>query len=235
MTHHHPWLPAKDCSPAQLQEYLLRHHLPGSWLRGAAEVATVHKDSALLQAVGEHGDTPADVRHHVVRALSWQELLGMLGRLRADAEATADCQDQLIRLWARMDAPAMKAFAELAPCPFWDLIWRTAKPAVLARFLTNPALGPATLKALIQPPLTHDQAEALRNSQYLEHKPMVVHVLTTMARSFQDPATDLVLGLVAPWLKILTPQERLALAASLPYPPMERLAQLWGTRLSPPA
>jgi hypothetical protein len=193
------------------------------------------RSSTLLEAVGGHADTPPDVRHHVVRALSWQELTGMLGRLRVNSDAYAASQDQLTRLWAKMDLPAMKAFAELAPAPFWDLIWKTGKPGVLTRFLTNPGLGASSLATLVQPPLTHDQAEALRSSQYFEDKAIVLHVLTTMARSFQDPATDLVLGLVAPWLKTLAPHERLALAASLPYPPMERLAQLWGTRLSPPA
>ena len=56
-----------------------------------------------------------------------------------------------------------------------------------------------------------------------------------MASTFEDPATNLVLGQSAPWIKALEPAEALAMAKTLSYPPMERLAFVWGNRVSPPA
>jgi hypothetical protein len=134
-----------------------------------------------------------------------------------------------------MNLAAMEDFAGQAPQSLWPRIWRTAKPSVINHFLRNPELDAPSLSALIRPPLTHDQVVALHKSEFLMDKGIVFQVLRTMARSFQDPDTDLVLGLAAPWIMALRPSERLEVAEALVYPPMERLAQVWGSRFNPPA
>ena len=99
----------------------------------------------------------------------------------------------------------------------------------------NPALKPGPLATLIRPPLTKNQAQALGNSPFRQDKRIAYRVLTIMAASFQEPGSDLVLGLSAPWIKVLSPPERMVVAESLSYPPMERLARHWGQQLTPPA
>lgn len=231
----HSKLPASACSSAQLHGYLKDPKTPAPWLREAAKAPLVQRSPRLLRCLAEHPNLPEDVLQNLVRILSWEALASILydGTSPQDLQAAATAQ--LTRLWARLDPAAMDVFARKAPRPLWGLVWKATEPSVLVQFLLNPRLDAGSLAELIEPPLTHLQAETLRESRFLQEIKIVERVLTVMAESFRDPATDLVLGLAAPWIMALPPEECRELAASLPYPPIERLAQTWASRLNPPA
>jgi len=232
---HHPWTPPQQCTPHQIEEYLEAPHVPGTWIREAVKTLMVQASTPYLRQVAEHPNTPDDVRLNVIRSLPMDELVDMVEAPFAEAATRTACTVYLIQAWGKMTPGMRAAFAGMAPAPFWELIWKSGEATSLAAFLGNSRLNAAALTFLIQPPLTRDQAEALQNSRFRADKGIIFQVLTAMAQSFQDPATDLVLGHAAPWLRTLEPQDRLALAPDLDYVPMQRLARLWGGRVNPPA
>lgn len=230
-----PHRPPARCSRPMLQAQLCDPALLASWLREAAEAPLVLQDARLQVLIAQHRNTPAEVRVNLIRLLPLASVVAILDSHDLTPDTRFLCTVHVNQAWAKMAAAERQAFAEVATEPIWDLLWRTADATTLSGFLNNPRLGPLDLARLIQPPLTRAQAEALQESRFRANQDVIFRVLTAMALSFHDPGTDLVLGLAAPWIKTLTPQERLLLAPALSYPPMERLAELWGTRISPPA
>jgi hypothetical protein len=120
-----------------------------------------------------------------------------------------------------------RSLAPLAPRALWGAIWKVRDAGVLAAFLLHPRLGPETLEAMIQPPLTPSQAQALQASRWRELIPVAHQVLLALDRSFQDPAAGLVLGHAAPWILALPAEERLLCASRLTHPPLRRLVRAW--------
>lgn len=232
---HQPAPSVASCTTAQLLDQLQDPELAIPWLREAAKLAKVREHPRLLHSLAEHPNLPEDVLLNLMRLLPWEMLVAILPKPNVTPELQATCTAQLIRIWARMDLPGREGFARKAPKALWNLVWRTAEPSVVAQFLSNPWLEAGGLAELIQVPLTQIQVETLRDSRFQKEKIIIEQVLTSMAESFRDPATDLVLGHAAPWLMALTPHDRLELAGRLSYAPMERLAQIWGSRLDPPA
>lgn len=218
-----------------LQVHLRAPGLPPSWLRDAAEAPAVKANVELQAMIARHPNTPVDVRVHFIRILPLLVVMNILDQADAGADIRFTCRAHLGNTWAAMSPAGRRQFAEVASQPLWELVWSSADEPALAAFLGNPRLTPQGLAELIKPPLTRAQVEGLAASRFRASQQVIFQVLISMALTFREPGTDLVLGLAAPWIKALTPQERLLLAPNLSYPPLERLAELWGSRLTPPA
>jgi hypothetical protein len=218
-----------------LRTHLRLPDLPSSWLADAAEVPLVKANTEILALIAGHARTPVELRVKLLRSLPLVAVMGIFDQPEVDADTSFTCRVHLSNTWKAASPAGRRQFASVAARPLWDLIWRTADEPALAAFLDNPRVTAGRLANLIRPPLTCAQAELLRVSRFRGSQQVIFAVLTAMARSLQEPDTDLVLGLAAPWVMALTPQERLLLAPELSYQPLERMAERWGSPLTPPA
>jgi len=118
-----------------------------------------------------------------------------------------------------------RSLAQVAPPQLWPAIWKVRDAGVLAAFLRHARLNHEALGALLQPPLTFQQAEALQDSRWRQSIPVAHAVLVALDQTLARPDSGLVLGLGAAWLLALEPEECLIAASRLAHPPLRRMAR----------
>ncbi len=206
----------------------LRHpDPPPSWLESAAALPEVRKRPLLLRWIAQHPRAAAHLRSKLLPTLPWRVLAAIAQDASAHPQARTHATERLDALWPGLTSGERRSLAPLAPRALWPRIWKNPDQRVLAAFLANPRLGPETLTALIQPPLTPAQAEALQTSRWLELVPVAHQVLVALDRTLERPESGLVLGMAAPWIKALPEEERLLAASKLTHPALRRMTRAW--------
>ena len=160
--------------------------------------------------------------------LPWRALSEIAGDAAAHPQARAMAIERLQSLWSAITTGERRSFALHAPPQFWSHIWRLRDRRVIESFLQHPKLGMEALVAFIQPPLLPEHVEALVQSRWREVIPVAHQVLWAMDQTFRGPDCPLVLGHAAPWIKALSPEERLLAAARMAHPPLRRMTRAWG-------
>lgn len=207
---------------------LLRHPAPPrGWLEAAAELEEVRRRPLLLRWIAQHPKTPTHLRMSLLPRLPWRALSEIAEDAAAHPQARAAAIERLQSLWGSISIGERRSFALHAPKQLWRNIWKVPDERVIASFLKHPKLGPEALVALIQPPLTPSQAEALAQSRWREIIPVAHQVLWAMDQTFRGPECQLVLGHTAPWIKALPAEERLLAAARIAHPPLRRMTRVW--------
>jgi hypothetical protein len=207
----------------------LRHPAPPpGWLEAAADLPQIRKRPMLLRWIAQHPKAPAHLRNRLLPALPWRALAAMAGDAAAHPQARTHATERLGARWGTLSTGERRSLAPLAPRQLWAAIWKVRDAGVLTAFLQHPRLGAETLTALIQPPLTPSQAQALQDSRWLGSVPVAHQVLQAMDGAFRVPGGPaLALGFAAPWILALPPGERLLAAARLTHPPLRRMARAW--------
>ncbi len=207
---------------------LLRHPSPPrGWLEAAAELPEVQRRPPLLRWIAQHRKTPASLRMSLLPRLPWRALSEIAGDAAAHPQARAMAIERLQSLWSAITTGERRSFALHAPPQFWSHIWRLRDRRVIESFLQHPKLGMEALVAFIQPPLLPEHVEALVQSRWREVIPVAHQVLWAMDQTFRGPDCPLVLGHAAPWIKALSPEERLLAAARMAHPPLRRMTRAW--------
>jgi hypothetical protein len=75
--------------------------------------------------------------------------------------------------------------------------------------------------------LQDDTLEALAQSRWREIQPVAHQVLWAMDRTLDLPDCGLVLGQAAPWIKVLSMEERLIAASRLTHPALRKMTRAW--------
>ncbi len=205
---------------------------PKGWLEAAAALPELQRRPLLLRWIAQHRQAPTHLRLNLLAKLPWPVLLSVAEDPQAHPQARSIALERLQPLWAGLNPGGRRSFALRAPRAFWESVWSVPDTRVLGAFLNHPKLGLEALLKLIRPPLHPSQAEALLQSRWRELLPVIHHVLRAMDATFQSPDSRLVLGQAAPWLKALTPDERLHAAQYLSHPPLRRMARAWSGRRS---
>jgi hypothetical protein len=113
----------------------------------------------------------------------------------------------------------------MAPRQIWPAIWKVRDAGVIASFLQHPKLGLDHVVALIQPPLLPTHLDALSASKWRAACPVAFQVLDAMDKSFQFPEPPIVLGQAAPWIKVLSEEERVLAASRMTHPPLRLMTR----------
>ena len=212
----------------------LRHPAPPpGWLEACAELPEVLKRPMLLRWIAQHGRAPAHLRARLLPKLPWRALAAIAGDPSGHPQARAHATERLLARWPAMTTGERRSLATLAPPRLWRAIWKVRDTAVLEAFLLNPRLGGEALEALIQPPLTAAQAQALQSSRWLGLVPVAMRVLETLDRTLENPDSGLVLGLAVVWILALPRAERLLAAARLTHPALRRMVRTAASRPDP--
>lgn len=221
-------LPPRDW-PRFLRQ--LRHPAPPEgWLEGAAELPEVRRRPLLLRWIAQHPKSPTFLRLKLLARLPWRPLAQIAEDASAHPQSRSWCLERLQALWPSLSTGERRSLALLAPQALWPQVWKSPDARTLAAFLQHPKLGPPRLLSLIQVPLRPAQLEALQSSRWQEFRPVALQVIETLDRSLALPDHGLVLGMAAPWIKQLSPEERLSLAARLCHPPLRRMVRAWAGR-----
>jgi hypothetical protein len=181
----------------------------------------------LLRWIAQHPRLGAHLRGRLLPTLPWRVLAAIALDASAHPQARAHAAERLASLWRGLTSGERRSLATLAPRQLWPAIWKSPDFRVVAAFLQNPRLGVETLEALIQPPLTCAQAEALQVSRWLEVAPIAHQVLVALDRALEIPDSGLVLGMASPWIKALPEEERLVAASRLVNPALRRMVRAW--------
>jgi hypothetical protein len=204
----------------------LRHPAPPpGWLEAAAELPEVLKRPLLLRWIAQHPKAPAHLRARLLPKLPWRALAAVALDAAAHPQARAHATERLLARWGGMGLGERRSLALLAPRPLWGAIWKVRDRGVLTAFLQHPRLTCEYLEALIQPPLTPAQAEALQGSRWLGLTPVAHRVLEALDRSLENPDSGLVLGQAVPWILALPAEERLLASTHLTQPPLRRMVR----------
>ncbi|MGA2079924.1 MAG: hypothetical protein ABSH53_04840 [Holophaga sp.] len=210
---------------------LLRHPAPPpGWLEEAAEVRDLQKRPLLLRWIAQHMKAPAELRNRLLPALPWRALAAVAGDASAHPQARSHAVERLRYLWGVMTMGERRSLASLAPPTLWPVVWKVRDMRVLGAFLQNPRLTVQALEALVQPPLTPAQAEALQNSRWKESIPVAHQVLQALDRGLDIPESGLVLGLAVTWILALPPDERQWVSTRLTHPALRRMVRTWAVR-----
>lgn len=206
----------------------LRHPAPPpGWLEAAADLDEVRKRPLLLRWIAQHPRLGAHLRNQILPTLPWRTLAAIALDAAAHPQARAHAVERLQFLWQGLTGGERRSLALLAPRPLWPAIWKNRDRGVLAAFLQNPRLSGETLAALVVPPLTAPQAEALQTSRWLEVVPVAHQVLQALDRGLALPDSGLVLGMASPWVRALPEEERLLAASRCTHPALRRLVRAW--------
>jgi hypothetical protein len=206
----------------------LRHPAPPpGWLEAAAGIREIRKRPMLLRWIAQHLQAPAQLRNQLLPTLPWRALAAIAGDASAHPQARSHAVERLRASWAVMTMGERRSLAALAPAPLWPAIWKVRDTRVLASFLQNPRLTGGALEALVQPPLTPMQADALQVSRWREIIPVACQVLQALDQTLQNPDSGLVLGLAAPWILALPAEDRLVVSTRLGHPALRRMARAW--------
>jgi hypothetical protein len=206
----------------------LRHPAPPpGWLEAAADLDDVRKRPLLLRWIAQHPRTGAHLRARLLPHLPWRILAAIALDASAHPQARTHATERLNALWPGLTSGERRSLAQLAPRALWPAIWKNPDRRIVAAFLQNPRLGVEMLEALIQPPLTCPQAEALQASRWLELIPVAHQVLVALDRALAMPHSGIVLGMASPWLKALPAEERLIAATRVTHPALRRMARTW--------
>jgi hypothetical protein len=206
----------------------LRHPAPPpGWLEAAADLDEVRRRPLLLRWIVQHPRLGAHLRTKLLPTLPWRALASIALDAAAHPQARAHATERLQALWPGLAMGERRSLAMAAPRQLWPLIWRNRDRRVLESFLQNPRLAVENLEALIQPPLTAAQAEALQASRWLELVPVAHQVLVALDRALDLPDSGLVLGMASPWIKALPAEERLLAATRCTHPALRRMVRAW--------
>ncbi len=206
----------------------LRHPAPPpGWLEAAADLDEVRRRPLLLRWIAQHPRIGAHLRARLLPTLPWRTLASIAQDASAHPQARQHATERLNALWPGLTMGERRSLAMAAPRPLWPLIWRNRDRRVLEAFLLHPRLGVENLVALVQPPLTAPQAEALQASRWLEVVPVAHQVLVALDRGLENPDGGLVLGMASPWIKALPEEERLLAATRVANPALRRMVRAW--------
>ncbi len=198
---------------------------PRGWLEAAAEIPDVRKRPLLLRWIAQHPRAPAHLRNSLLPRLPWHPLCAVANDPQAHPQARAMAIERLQSIWPGLTSGERRSLGLKLPKRLWPLAWRVPDAAVVRNLLLNARMTPEALVALIQPPLTRAQEEALANSVWAQFRPVIGQVLHAMDRTLALPDSPLVLGQAAPWIKALEAEERLVEAARMSHPPLRRMCR----------
>ena len=205
---------------------LLRHPAPPrGWLEAAAELQDLRRRPMLLRWIAQHPKAPVQLRNHLLPTLPWRALAAIAADAAAHPQARSHATERLQARWPVMTTGERRTLAPLAPPQLWPMIWKIRDTGILAAFLQHPRLNAERLEAMLQPPLTFNQAQALQDSRWREIVPIAHAVLQALDQTLQRPDSGLVLGLGATWILALSPEECLIAASRLSHPPLRRMVR----------
>jgi hypothetical protein len=193
----------------------------------------VRRRPLLLRWIVQHPHLGAHLRNRLLPALPWRVLAAIAQDASAHPQARQHATERLNALWPGLTTGEKRSLAMAAPRQLWPLVWRNRDRRVLEAFLQHPRLGVENLEALVQPPLTAPQAEALQGSRWLEIVPVAHQVLVALDRALEIPDGGVVLGMASPWIKALSEEERLVASTRCINPALRKMVRAWAVpRLS---
>ena len=198
---------------------------PRGWLEAAADLRELQRRPMLLRWIAQHPKAPATLRNRLLPTLPWRALAAIALDASAHPQARSHATERLQARWAVMTTGERRSLAPLAPPQLWPAIWKVRDAGVLAAFLQHARLNHEALGALLQPPLTFPQAQALQDSRWRHIIPVAHAVLQALDQTLARPDSGLVLGLGATWILALSPEECLIAAARLAHPPLRRMVR----------
>ena len=134
---------------------------PKGWLEAAAQLPDVAKRPLLLRWIAQHPKTPAHLRSGLIPRLPWAALCAVANDPQAHPQARTLAIERLQSIWPGLSSGERRSLALKLPKRLWPLVWKVPDAGVLRNLLLNPRLTSEALGALIQPPLTRAQEEAL--------------------------------------------------------------------------
>nr|WP_320131249.1 hypothetical protein [uncultured Holophaga sp.] len=221
------WLLPPDLPWSQFLRQLRHPAPPAGWLEAAAELPELRRRPLLLRWIAQHPKSPVQLRMRLLPRLPWRALAAVAQDPTAHPQARSLAVERLQGLWGTMTLGERRSFAPQAPRAMWPLVWKVRDEGVLGAFLQHGRLGHETLMGLIQPPLTPFQATALQSSRWQASRQIAAQVLVALDRSLELPESGLVLGMAAPWVRALSPEERLLVATRLSHPALRRIVRAW--------
>lgn len=218
-----PWGLPPELPWARFLRLLRRPDPPKGWLEAAATLDDLAKRPVLLRWIAQHPKAPAHLRARLLGRLPWRPLAAIAADASAHPQARAQAVERLVQGWPGLSTGERRALSLLAPQPLWRLAWKSPDAGVVGNLLFNPRLGLEGLMALLQPPLTLAQAEALTGSPWQESTAVAAQVLRAMDRSLSLPEPVLVLGHAAPWIRDLSAESAIEIASGIRHPGLRRL------------
>lgn len=220
-----PWPLPPDIPWPHFLRQLRRPDPPKGWLEAAAALPDLRRRPLLLRWIAQHRKAPAHLRAALLARLPWRALAAIAMDASAHPQAAATSVERLQSLWPALSLGERRAFALMAPRPLWPLVWKVRDAGVLSAFLRHPRLGVEQVQGLLQMPLTSAQASALQDCRWREVPDLAARVLEVMGETLDLPEHGLVLGMAAPWVKVLDLERRIEVAARLRHPALRRLVR----------
>jgi len=196
-------------------------------LEGAAALPDLAKRPLLLRWIAQHPKAPAFLRMKLLSRMPWRVLVLIADDAGAHPQARSWSTERLQGLWSTLSLGERRSLAHFAPRQLWPAVWKVPDPGTLSAFLQNPKLHLEPLLGLLQPPLKAAQLEALLHSRWQDFVPIAGQILESFDRSLEYPDHGLVLGMAAPWIKVLPVEERLVLASRLRQPALRKTVRAW--------
>lgn len=221
------WPLPPACSWPQFLRLLRRADAPASWLEVASTLKELQRRPLLLRWIAQHRRCPTHLRASLLPRLPWKALAVLALDASAHPQAAAFAVEKLRVLWPSLSTGERRVMAMLAPRPLWPLVWKARDAGVLQAFLQHPRLTLDFVVALVQAPLQPSQAEALQACRWRDVPALARQVLEALDHTMATPDHALVLGMAAPWIKALEPEERLDVASRLAFPPLRRMVRAW--------
>ena len=218
-----PWGLPPDLPWAKFLRLLRRPDPPRGWLEAASALEDLRRRPLLLRWIAQHPKAPAYLRARLMGRLPWRALAAVAQDASAHPQARAQSVERLVQGWPGLSMGERRSLALLAPRPLWRLAWKSPDAGVIANLLLNPKLGLEALLALIQPPLTPAQAEALPQSLWRDSTVLAMQVLRAFDKTLALSEPGLVLGQAAPWIRGLGPGEAIEAAAGIAHPALRRM------------
>ncbi|HET8900766.1 MAG TPA: hypothetical protein VFM84_02405 [Holophagaceae bacterium] len=218
-----PWGLPPGLPWAKFLRLLRRPDPPRGWLEAAASLDDLRRRPLLLRWIAQHPKAPAHLRAALLGRLPWRALAAIAHDASAHPQARAQSVERLVQGWPGYSMGERRSLALLAPRSLWRLAWKAPDAGVVGNLLLNPKLSLEGLLALVQPPLTPAQAEALPRSPWRESTALAMQVLRAMDRTLALPEAGLVLGQAAPWIRGLDPEEAIEAASGIVHPALRRI------------
>jgi hypothetical protein len=207
---------------------LLRHPAPPKgWLEAAAALPDLQKRPILLRWIAQHRKTPEALRLRLLARLPWRPLAAIAQDPSAHPKARSVATERLQVMWGGMSTGERRSLAYQSPRPLWPMVWKVRHTGVILAFLQHPRLDWEHLVAMLQPPVLPTHLDALVQSKWRELQPIAHQVLWVMDRTLELPDCGVVLGHAAPWIKVLSSEERLLAAARITHPALRRMTRAW--------